>query len=69
MIHIGNYSITIKLSDDKSMLTNTYMYSITLLEELVPVLFKDDIKTLLNIPDSCDPFIGINSFNSDLGAR
>ncbi len=50
------------MSDDKSMLTNTYMYSITLSEELAPVLFIDDIKVQLNIPESCDPFIGINSF-------
>jgi hypothetical protein len=58
---IGSYSITIKLTDDKSSLTNTYICHIKLLEDKIPVLFKEDLMTKLNIPDSCDPFIGITS--------
>ncbi len=43
--------MAIKLTDDKSFLTNTYMYQIELGVEKIPVLFKDDIYTKLNIPD------------------
>ncbi len=37
--NVGNYSIAIKLTDDKSFLTNTFMYQIELTDEKVPVLF------------------------------